>query len=490
MSSEANPIYSRGFGDWYVDESIPGHLPLAPSIFVGRTYKWIFSTVNEKGCEAVMEVFARTLLFAVLPFIAVFALVCIPLGLVTKSLGGCFHSPPPMPLNPDPTRFPLNKSLSADSAVTPPVRPVVKRSGSDPLPLRLGIDRLSGENSAPSRAAPSVVPSVQDPLVATPASTPPTQPKVVYSTEDLERVQPAETTLDAVCAILASISVRKIDIDTVKRAKTLLEGDVNIRLLLMVPPNKQVGDDDPIQSIVNKTTYATARIQSLEFLYHYYSKTLVEEGEIPVPDNGNCIFQAFLEHGAMNGSTLVDPHKERLQTMEWIRENYNSDPILQRHLVNSIAEHYQTKMEKLEKEQEDLQSMLSNPSLSLGAANKSGMQLRLQTLPQEIDAVLLGVMAQICEAFGQAHSETINFLAVEGLVEGYLADLSQDGVHGGAAELYALSCRHKVCVCVHRKNGHAIDEKPYETINEQFKDKSSRHFTHTRNHYNAYCPVM
>ena len=171
--------------------------------------------------------------------------------------------------------------------------------------------------------------------------------------------------------------------------------------------------------------------------------------------------------------------------MRWIKSEYSSNEELQRRLVSSMAEHYQAKLEKLETEQKDKRDMLLG-GLIEDPQQQQDAKARIQELIQEMDQLFM-IMGQISAAFGEAHSETINFPAVAGLVKGYIKDMSQAGEHGGAAELYALSCRHKVCINVYHKNG-MIDKEPYEIINPDFKEKPARHFTHTRNHYNPYFP--
>ncbi|MFC2049224.1 OTU domain-containing protein [Chlamydiota bacterium] len=417
------------FVDWYVDDTIPGHRPLAPSIFVGRTYKSIFSPLEERGCETVIEVFLRVLIFAILPCVAIFAALLIPLGLITKSIGGCCASPPPA--------VPL---LSDDSPV-----------------------------------------EQQDPLVVS------APPAPVYSRGNLARVKPAQEALKSINALLGGISVKKIDIDALTRAKAVLEGDENLRALSAVPLIR-AETTDPISAVVDQMAYVNTRIKSLEFLHHFYSKTLVEEGEIAVPDNGDCLFQAFLELGAMDGSVAADALQERRDTMAWIKANCKENLDLQRRFVNSMAEHYQAKLQRLEDEQREVQGMLQDAFfIEEDMANRQQMELRLPLLQQEIDA-LHAIIAKISDAFGVAHNEKINFSAVKSLVDDYVAEMSKPGIHGGAVELYALSCRHEVCVQVYSKNRDGVKKEPYETINPRFVAKPARCFTHTNNHYNAYCP--
>ena len=443
--SAVNPA-SRSFGDWYMDSSIPGHAPLIPSIFVGKVCQWIVSPLDENGCEAMIEVISRILAVIVLPLIALIALLLIPIGLITKSIGGCCVSQAP---------------------AIPPAVPNKKPKMNMPKKALTGVTRISRSGSAPQMRAPA-----------------PTSK--TYPDQTLSWIAPAKASLEQVDAQLKNIGFLNIDIDGVRAAKQILDNDINIQNLIKTTPLENAKNNDPIVVIRDRINLADARIKSLEFIYHYHSKHIEHDGEMVVPDNGDCLFEASRWHSEMNGSIIESTEAERLETMRWIEEKYSSDEILQRRLVNSMAEHYQTKLEKLEVEQKGKHEMLHN-GLIVGSEDILKTKIRLQEISQEMDSLCM-IMVQISGAFGQANNQAIDFSAVQGLVGDYIRDMSQKGEHGGAAELYALSCRHKVCIQVHHKNG-KIDKEPYETINDDFKEKPPRHFTHTRNHYNPFFPV-
>ncbi len=447
-------LASRSFGDWYMDSSILGHAPLAPSVFVGKAFQWIASPLEDHGCEAAIEVVSRALALLVLPVIAVLALLLIPIGLITKSIGGCctYREPPAIP--------------SVDPKIKPKI--AVKKlavSGFTHIP-----------NSRPTQRPPA------------PISIPTT-----YSEQTLDLIAPVNEVLIRINDLLDKVSIRKIDIKAVNIAKRSLESE-NIRQLRDTTPLENAEKNDPIVSVRDRINIADARIRSLEFIFHYHSKTIEHDGEIIVADNGDCLFEASGWLSQINGSLIVSIEeeralstaKERLETMQWIKSEYPSNEELQRRLVSSMAEHYQAKLEKLETEQSEKRDLLVSGFIQ-DPQQQGEAKKRIEVLTQEMDHLFM-IMVQISAAFGRAHSTEINFPAVAGLVEGYIEEMSQAGEHGGAAELFALSCRHKVCIHVYHKNG-IVGKEPYEIINDGFTGKPPRGFTHTRNHYNPYFPT-
>ena len=197
MSGEV--IASRSFSEWYTDSSIPGHAPLAPSIFVGKVCQWIVSPLEDHGCEAVFEVISRILAALVLPVIAIFALLLIPVGLITKSIGGCctYREPPTIPV-------------------------VIPK---EPPKIRTKRTNISGTTRIPG-SKPAVRPP--DPAsVAVPTT---------YSEQTLGLIAPANDVLLHINTLLDNVSVRKIDMEAVNEAKRNLESDGNIRQLRDTTP--------------------------------------------------------------------------------------------------------------------------------------------------------------------------------------------------------------------------------------------------------------
>lgn len=460
---------SRSFTEFYLDESISGHIFLKPSIFVGKSYERIFSDVLVNGCDAVIEVITRIVLFFILPVIALLSALFIPIGLLCKGVS-CLVCPPL------PKQKPPNVSLNPDPFSAPP-KPKPKKE-----------EYLGGRVT------------IQSPYLSTSTGTVPTMPaspaKFPSSakqkeTEIAKQLIAASDTLDTVDQLLSSVKFSKIDIDVIEEAKKLLTENKEISLLLAEPPVKD-NPHDPLAQFSERYTVTQCRITSFEHHHDFKSKNINENGEILVADNGDCLFAAFAEHSELNDSIAVANEAsiglERQATVEWILTNYGTDAELQRRLVNSMAEHYHTKIEKLESEQVSLGQMLADSSL-LTESQVTANKQRQEAIPSEIELLYIEIIPKLGEAFGENFSG-ICFDAAVSLVPGYLEEMSQKGEHGGSAELYALCTRHNACAKIHKKEGSSISKTPYETLHPEFEtaDRPARHFTHTHNHYNPYFP--
>jgi hypothetical protein len=237
-------------------------------------------------------------------------------------------------------------------------------------------------------------------------------------------------------------------------------------------------------------------IESIQFHYNFFRMAVHEsdhswlaEGEISVADNGDCLFEASQYHSEMNDSFLADDvQSERFETVKWIREHYEADKELQRHLVNSMVEHFFSKSERLEAERQSLLRGLSSGLIDKSEENN----IRLQQIGKELEIIEAVYIPAFQKAMGPAHRDEFNFEPASHYVEAYFYDLSQKGEHASRAELYALSHRHKVCFKIHAKRPekHEVDVEPYITFNPHFEssERPARHFTHSRNHYNPYYP--
>ncbi len=94
MSNTQDITQSRSFCDFYRDETLFGHSLLVPSIYVVDSYQRIFSEVKQEGCDALIEVISRIVLFVILPVIAVICLVVTPIGLICKACVSLCCAPP------------------------------------------------------------------------------------------------------------------------------------------------------------------------------------------------------------------------------------------------------------------------------------------------------------------------------------------------------------------------------------------------------------
>ena len=433
---------SRSFGVWYMDSSIHGHAPLAPSIFVGKVCQWIVSPLDDNGCEATIEVISRILAVIVLPVIAAIALLLIPVGLITKSIGGCctFPEPPKVPVV-DPK---VDKRLNAS-----------------------GIFRLRGPKP-----------------IARPPDPAPVSAPTTYSEKILGWVDPINATLGQVNATIKR-NKQKIDIQEINQALHILKTDEHIQRLRGITPPENSDKDEPIVAIIEKINIAEARLKSLKLKFNYPRQQIEANREVVMPSEGDCLFETSCWHSKINGSVIGDALDERALTMDWIKANYATDQQLQLHLVRSMRAHYQAKLEKLEDEEENKQGIVNSGLLDADREQKKCFLERLRMLPAEILSLTM-ILAQICDGLGVAFCEEINFPAVASLVPGYIVEMSQKGEYGGDAELYALSCRHEVCIWVHPKTNGEIVEKPNPIINPHFTEKLFRRFIYINGHYNAY----
>lgn len=473
---------SPSWKDLYLDDTMPGHLFLRPSIFVAKSYTWIFSDLKGSGSDALISVIGRIILFVTLPILAALSAVFIPIGLICKLIA-CECTPP------------LSKEKLPNVIVVP------NKPRSKPLTYQ---DRTTSNDSDPGPILPptvtlsSSVITEQDPSqkgIDTPLipELPPYEShkkirdkEPTISAKLQGEIHEATLRLDAVEQLLNGIQIRKINFAILEEAQPLLD-DPKLKSLACTLPEK--GTADPFAEIANRHSLLSVRIKSIKDHYDFRQTKMGEEGEILIDDNGDCLFASFLQTGLDKSIDEEKVAQERRDTIQWITENLEQVE-LQPHLINSLAEHYHTKIERLEQESEDIGAMLANASL-LEAIDYAAAQKRQAEIPNEIELLYTTIIPKITEAIGEAHTGTTQFEPVTDLVPNYLAEMSGKGIHGGAAELYALSLRHQVCIKVYRKAaGSRIAKEPYETMNAHFEttENPARHFTHTLNHYNAYFP--
>lgn len=434
---------TRSFGEWYLDSSIPGHAPLVPSIFLGKVCTWIVSPIDENGCEAVVEVISRIIVILILPIIALVALILTPFGLLSKSIGGgCSRqSPPTLPVI-------LNDPLPP---VVEPKKPVKKvKKGLS------GRTRVAKQTQKPQEISP-------------------------YSAEVLRLIPKAAEALERINTLITPFieKKQKLDINILNEADSILQTDKAIKQLWQISPEENPKKDDPIENIREAFNLTKKKIKSLKFRFDF-PPLIIEEGrEKKISDNGDCLFAASCWLAEINGSQVTNDFQERQNAMDYIESNYErDDPVLKRHLLNSMSQHYATKSAKLEEEERSKTRMLEDGTIH-DPLQRAQAQQRLKSLPREIKDIE-DLTITLCDAFD-------DFSIAAPLVPDYIKEMRLPNIHGGAAELYALSCIHKVCILVHNKNG-KIDQEPdpSKTMNPHFKGKTSRRFIFSGNHYNAY----
>lgn len=153
---------SSSFADFYLNENLSGHLFLRPSIWVAKSYKWIFSDIETQGCCAVIEVISRIALFIILPIIAIISAIFIPIGLVSKGIAS-LCSPPIS-----------SKKNAEESNFIPVLNKTVPDSDKEGIPVSLTIP------TSQIPAAPPPIPSTQPPAKPPPPIPPRTTSDQFY----------------------------------------------------------------------------------------------------------------------------------------------------------------------------------------------------------------------------------------------------------------------------------------------------------------------
>lgn len=284
-------------------------------------------------------------------------------------------------------------------------------------------------------------------------------------------IDPAvQDALDSIRESLDAINRTNINIETLELIRTELTscGDRFNKAIF--------GKDSPYELDFK---VLMTRINDIYRHYHFYKDAIyvsekepLPEGEIRVADNGNCFFDSMLWHLNLINDEQRQSNNERVETVEWMQRTYPTDLNLQRLLLPSMTEHLYAKIEHLEADR-------------LGLLGISGTQSRIQEILSEqtrYDERVLTIISASDNGFDVTH--------IAPIVNEYLEEMLQPGVHAGGAELYALSARHSISIHIHAKRKREgvweIDSRPYEIINPQFGQV--RHVTHTTNHYNPYNP--
>lgn len=303
--------FSDTFREFYLDESLTGHLLLRPSLFVGRSYQRIISANSAHGVARVAEVFTRILLFVVLPLIAIVSLLLVPFGLAFKGISAQFR----------------------------------------------------------------------------PAT-------------------------------------------------------------------------------------------------YYYSKNMAVNGQIRIPDNGDCLFESFhvsfslnLPHAPQVRVTRKDVLIERQETVQWIRDHFQQDKNLQNMLLQSMLEHYQNKLNKFQQEVEAKKSLSLFGQLDATQEEQNKQTLiALEKKQPELQAICERLDNLLCS---KNDEDPMMLVPIMDVVEAYLHEMKVQGEFGGGAELYALSSRYQRCVKVHKAG-----QNP-EVVNAHFVTEKTPalHLRHSSNHY-------
>ncbi|MCC5832216.1 MAG: hypothetical protein JJU12_04145 [Chlamydiales bacterium] len=412
---------------FYLNENLHGHFLLAPSIWVGKSYGRIFSPIKESGCAAFAEFIQRIALFIILPLAALLSAFLIPFGLAVKGLSLCCC--PPI------HNYPLN-------------------------------------NGGKNHCSP-------------PNTTNTLQPRRFWKKQESPSTKEnaAWTTLKNVRKKLEEIDRRDINPNKLTNIRKELN-DEKVLQVLAEAPTETTTTSHPLDSFFEEHQMLLLWVNSLQFHYDYFEKA-IQEGEVEVKDNGDCLFEASRYVSEINGSNINDPQLERDQTVKWMRENYENNKDLQCHLVNSMIEHFLSKIERLEDDRQGLLTIEPSEEITM-----EEITTRLKEIRKRIETIETNYIPAFTEAMGDTHKDEFHFEPAHKYVEEYFNEMSLNGTFAGKAELYALSCRHKVCFKIHAKGAQSVDAVPYITFNPEFEtaERPARHFTHSRNHYNPYFP--
>lgn len=191
-------------------------------------------------------------------------------------------------------------------------------------------------------------------------------------------------------------------------------------------------------------------------------------------DDGNCLFTTAINarDPEQRGQDLAErAHQERVETVAWIQENIE-DKAVQINLARSFAEHYDKKVTTLKQSLHDREVGRALSSISPTDPAYAAETARLHKE--------LALMNQLLAKSYQALFQTIPF--PQDMVEAYLAEISQSGVHAGAAEIHAISCRHRATIYIHYPGQRAATD----IFNPQFARSGggTYRFEYTGNHYN------
>lgn len=458
------------FKTFYMDDALAGHFLLKPSIKVGTTYGRIFSRLDEsQGC---VEVIKRVALFIILMVIAPLSLLLVPFGLLVK-------------------RIHLAFSTDQDLALATIRR--IQRSTDALISHENSLDaciQIKQELRQNSHVVNFIRRYASHQLHRIPASP---QDGRVYTELSNLAFALNRYILDSIQNQLSQINPNAIDGQKIQQLRAFVTQDVDIQTFIQ--SENPMGIPNEILPLFNQSKVIDHWLKDYEYQLRYVAElnqgvgdhTWLGEGEIPIRDNGNCLFDAFIYQLRMKDPAINNPVAERAETMQWIRDNLATNRDLKAHLVQSMYEHYQGEQDRVRNAQQNLQAIRQ---MEEGYEIQITPQLFREN--EEASSSLGERLDRIMGCF----ASTENLEPINDIVDDYLQAISQNGTYGGSAEWYALSMRHEVCVKVYSKqtSPHVISRTP-QIINAQFEtsDNPARCFTifispERGSHYNCYFP--
>lgn len=258
----------------------------------------------------------------------------------------------------------------------------------------------------------------------------------------------ATKALVRVKSMVNAIDIKKIDHNQLKRAQQLLESDRAIKdALLHSSAEKDEENEDAFAALVRDYDDQLGRIQSFQ-TYQQKILKIDEQGEGRVEADGNCMFATFISHEKFKNGNYAYNQDEvdqvRATTVDWMVKNHKTDKTLQYWLHLSVTEHFENVILNLESERETAQFLAEDQEIEKD--QKQFAESRLKSIPQEIQAA----KQKIYKEDGESLKEYGDFGPDLDL---YFDEISNPGVFGGLAELYALSQLYKKNIHVKtRKN--------------------------------------
>jgi hypothetical protein len=435
---------SSSFSEWFLDEHISGHLLLRPSIFVGRSYKNIFSKLeNHNCCSQMCEVLSRIVLFLALPIIAVLAGILFPFGLIAKGIGTCSSSNRKCEPKADEKKNHLNDSK-------PPLNNTVIVSSKEIF-----------------------------------SKTHPSDEGCIFEEKKRNFEFPKKSVAPKQALGFSDMQKNHIS-EHAKEESNIPQVKQKSHEPISAEPYEDSSKNSGIEISFQVSSAAQESMNSIK---------PQANGEIYVKNDGNCLFTSFVVHKQLRQSvdvyTIEMVRKEREETVKWIRERYLTNAKIQSKLINSLSEHYAKKQDQLSEETREIQNTLrSCQQLELTSGQKQQYEMRLLEIEKE-NSKIENLLIDLIDANGEGvPQEEIyqrikgqNFRSVKKWIPEYLNEMSKESVHGCAAEFYALCMRHNVRAVVHKKtkDGHFVQSPP------KVRNKNGSfiaHFSYTGDHYN------
>jgi hypothetical protein len=412
---------SRTFSDFYYDDTLFGHFLLRPSILMGEIVKTIGSDLRCRGCcGVVQEIFVRIILSLIVVLMSP-CLVLVPIGLTFKWFASCCA--------PDAMEEPPSENATTTKKMQKVVVPPKGQNTKTP-------SAASAQTNTPP--ASTKAPKPKEASAKTPKTPKPVpQPKPAAQPANIPQVSPATPPHSQ------GIPDKK---NTTQASPATKSGATRRR---------------------EKKPHTSER--KLAYLIHGKQYTTHN-----VPESGNCLFDAFAVHAALNKGnrgkkyqfldTFTDGVTERGSTIDWIEANYSKSEELQASLTNSIAEHFAAKIAMLTAKNQNLQTLIDeNPlpdDISDDEPDNNALQEVILSEALEEYHSNMRIVQQVKQATDvQGHH--LNLESLKNCIKPYCKDMRDPHIFAGHAEFFALCCRFEVCAEVytlHSKTGKVLTQ--------------------------------